>query len=429
MARIPVSLLKGRISRLVSNRKLFGAAALTASDVAGKAVALIIMPYLANRMGSADFGVLNLYMSVIQILTFGIELGGPALITAEYVRNGYASARRLRATNLRLAMWISIAMILVSLSLSWFVPSVVPTASGVLIVVVSCVQAINVVELSYYRGAQTYAVAIAGQFVFAFLNVLLTVMAFEFDSPTVANRLICIALAGAVVQTVYALELRRKRYTPADKATRRANTSLIVGFGLSISIHVVSGWIRVSIDRFFVAANLGLPATGVYGVAVSLTVGVTILFGAVSQQLQPFLYRRVKCRDFAGFRRVQFLFVVVVLCFTTAYYLLLQMLFGLLFANEYDGAKALLPALLGGAAAQSIFTNFSHAAFYERRASEISWISAIALLVHIAALGGLALSDLVTSTNVALVYFVSSTVATLAMAWLSRSVIRQLRRT
>ena len=63
---------------------------------------------------------------------------------------------------------------------------------------------------------------------------------------------------------------------------------------------------------------------------------------------------------------------------------LLQMLFGLLFANEYDGAKA--PCLLCYGRLPNQFSLTFHMRRSMSDAREISWISAIALLVHIAAL-------------------------------------------
>jgi len=427
MGRHPAKLISDQFWKIISNRKLIGAGSLAVSDMAGKAAGFIILPYLANRMNPDQFGRLTIYLSVIQILTVVIGLGGAALITVEYIRNGYTSARRLRATNLKLAAWISVALIVVAQIVSWSVPTALPAATGLLIVAVSCVQAINVIELAYYRGAQIYSIAIAGQYAFAVLNVLVTFLAFELDSPTVANRLLSIALAGGVVQTAYALELRRKSYEHADRVARQANTSLIIRFGLSIFPHVASGWIRWNVDRFAVAGFLGVAATGVYGVAVMLATAPTMLFSAISNQLQPFLYQRLKDRDFPGFQMVQVSLTVMVLVFTIGYFGLLNFFFNSLFASEYDGAKSLLPALLGGAAAQAIFTIFSFAVFYERRGRSISWLSGSALLVHIAGLCGLALLSRITLHNVALVFLVSNTVAMLGMAWLSQRLIVQLR--
>lgn len=417
----------GRLKKLLQNPKLVGAASLTTADIAGKAVSFFITPYVANRMGAASFGSLNLYLSTTEILIFAISLGGSVLITTEYVRNGYTPARRMRAANLELSMWITAGLIVVLLLLSRSLPSAVPAVSGLLILAVSWVQALNQIQLAYYRGAQAYPVAIAGQLTVAALNVLLTVLVFEFGSPTANNRLLCIALAYGLVQIAYAFLLSRHRYDLADKTTKRSETFAIFRFGLSISVHVASGWIRSSIDRFVVAGFLGLAAAGVYSVAVSLAAAQILLFAAISQQLQPFLYRRLKSRDFAGFQRVQFVFAAGVLGFTGVYYAALQVGFGVLFASEYAGAKALLPMLLAGAAAQSLLTNFSHAAFYERRAGLISWISAISLLIHVVGLVTLALLQRISPANIAFVFFMSTAVAMLGMVWLWRRVLAQLR--
>jgi hypothetical protein len=151
-----------------------------------------------------------------------------------------------------------------------------------------------------------------------------------------------------------------------------------------------------------------------------------VLFAAVSQQLQPYFYRRLKERDFSGFRRLQFWYVAAVVGVTALYYIVLLASFSLLFASEYDGAKVLLPALLGGSIAQSIYYAFTHAAFYERRGGHISSVTGSALVVHLIGLGVLAAFKEVTPSHVALVFLVSSTVATLGMAVLSHRTVRRL---
>lgn len=397
------------------------------ADVTGKAIGFLIMPYLANRMGPAEFGLLNLYLPITQMLIIFISLGGPALVTIEYVRNGYTSARRMRATSLRLSLWVSIVLLLVSLTISWTAPSIVPLASGVLIVAVSFSQALNMLELSYYRGAQIYSWAVAGQFAFALLSVLLTVLIFEFHSATATNRLLSIALAGGVVQTAYALELRRKHFDPADRATRRSNISASFGFGLSLFIHQASSWIRVSADRFIVTSYFGLAATGVYTVASNLAFVVSLGFLSVSQQLQPFLYRRLRTRDFSGFQRIQAWFVVLVLGFTAAYLGVVLVSFNFLFDQQYDEAKVLLPALLGATAANAIYFLFSHAPFYDRHGGQISSVTAGSLIFYLLGFGLLAFFDRVTPPHIALVFFGSSVVGMLGMAYLSKRTVRRLR--
>ncbi|GAY16514.1 oligosaccharide flippase family protein [Mycobacterium sp. shizuoka-1] len=419
--------LRNRASRLLRNGRVLGAASLTAADVIGKGIGLLITPYLANRMGAAQFGVLNLYVSVTQILTFAISLGGAGLLGVEYIREGYTAARRLRAANLRVSLWVSIALLVVSVTVSWIVPAAVPLMAGLLIVGVSYVQALNVLELSYYRGAQTYKLAVAGQFAFAILNVVLTVVAFEFDSATAVNRLLSIVLAGGIVQLVYALELRSKHFERADTVTRRSNTATVIRFGMSLFVHQASTWIRLSIDRFVVSAYFGLAAAGVYSVAATLASVVYILFISVNQQLQPFLYRRLKNRDFAGFQRVQAWFVAVVFGFTALYYGLVLVCFDLMFAREYDSAKALLPALLAAAAVQSVYHFFSHAAFYERLGGQISSVTATALVAYLAGLGALAVFRQVTPLHVALLGLGANAVAAGGMAYLSRRTLRRLR--
>jgi O-antigen/teichoic acid export membrane protein len=192
-------------------------------------------------------------------------------------------------------------------------------------------------------------------------------------------------------------------------------------------VHFASHWVRASIDRFVVSAFAGIAAAGVYSVAVTMAMVPAVLFAAVSQQLQPYLYRRIKSGDFSGFKRIQFWYVWVVLGVCVLYYGVLLAAFGLVFASEYDGAKKFIPILLGGCVAQSIYYVFSHAAFYERRGGHISSVTGGALVAHLVGLGILAAFGEVTPDHVAWVFFISSTVATVGMAVLSHRIVGQLR--
>jgi O-antigen/teichoic acid export membrane protein len=97
-------------------RRAIGASGLTVADVASKAVTFLITPYLANRLGAAEFGILNLYLAIAQILSFVIAFGGAGLLAAEYVRRGYTAARQMRSVNLRLSAYASAALAVIGLA-------------------------------------------------------------------------------------------------------------------------------------------------------------------------------------------------------------------------------------------------------------------------------------------------------------------------
>jgi O-antigen/teichoic acid export membrane protein len=399
---------------------------MAAADITAKVVAFIITPYLANRMGPSEFGSLSLYLATTEILAFALFLGGPALVAAEYVRNGETSALRVRAASIGVSLRIAPVALIGSIVASWFLPSAMPFVIGGLLVAVSYLYGLNTLELSFYRGAQSYALAVAGQFSFTVLNLLLTVAAFEFDSPTATNRLLSIALALGLVQLAYAFDLHRRTYDKSDVRIRRANTRLVTSFGLSISVHVASNWVRLSVDRFFLASYVGLASAGIYSVAIQMTIVPSVLFSVVSQQLQPYMYRRLRENKFAEFRKIQIAFTLMVAAFTVVYCGLLLIFFDRLFVAEYGTAKTLLIPLLGGSMAQAIYFIFTHAAFYERRASHISVLSGVALTAHLLCLGILAITDEVAPLNVALVYLMSSAIAAIAMAALSNRTVKQL---
>lgn len=394
--------------------------------MAAKVVMFAITPYLANTMGAAEFGSLSLYLSTTDIFSFILFLGGPALVAAQYVRHGEMSALRLRAASIGVSLRVVPVLLVGSIAVSWFWPGTVPYSAGILIVAVSYLYGLNSLELSYYRGAQKYPFAIAGQFCFSVMSLLLTIAAFEWISPTATNRLLSIAIALGLVQLAYAFDLHRHPYDLPDLITRRANINLVVTFGLSVSVHVASQWVRLAVDRFVLAGHAGLATAGVYSVALSMATVPSVLFNIISQQLQPYMYRKLKENKFGDFRRIQVIFTLFVATSTSLYYWILLKFFDTFFGSEYSSAKTLLLPLLGASAAQSAYYIFTHAAFYERRARHISGTAAATITVHLLGLGALALAGAVTPLNVSLVYLISGVTTAVGMATLSRITVKQL---
>lgn len=401
-------------------RRALGASALSAVDVLSKAVGFGITPYLANAMGPVDFGAMTLYISIAQIVTFLISLGGAGLLTAEVIRHGEVAGRHMRFVNLRLSALITAVLLPASVAISYVWPSLLSPAIAVLIVAIAFLQAMNTLELAYFRGLQTYRWAIVGQVTFSLLNVALTVLAFNVATADAFFRLLCVAAASGVVQAIYAIRLHRKSDLPPDPAERQRYARMIANFGRSIFLHQASYWIRTTVDRFVVLAYFGAVANGTFGLAVTLASILAVMFASVSQALQPFMFARLKTLDLDGIRRLRACYMVGVLCAASSYLVLLWLTFDMFFEPSYRVALDYIPILLIGTAAQSVYLAYTYAPFYQRRGGAISTVTVSALVVHLICLGSLILLDAVTPVTAAWVFAFSSAWSAWWMRRLSR---------
>ncbi|MCH4195626.1 MAG: oligosaccharide flippase family protein [Serratia liquefaciens] len=366
------------------SKVIMGAAALSIGDILGKVIGFIILPYLTAHLGASGYGALTLYLSVIQMLIIFISFSGQGLLPVKYIQEGEGSSLVFRRDNITLAIVSSVLLVAIFYIVTLVANISVSFSDGFLVVLASLAQAINFINLSHLRISQTYKVAAIGQFLLSAFNVLFTIVLFEKIAATPGQRLIAIAASFFSIQLAYeffvykrikgeriALETVRKRYKE------------IVSYGLSLLPHHGSYWIKSSIDRFFIAHYMNTAVVGIYGLAFQLTSIVMLFFGVINQAFQPFIYRKLKEKDFRGVELIQYGYTVLVIVACIIYFFIMPFAFPYLFNAEFNRAIYYFNILLPGTAFLSIYYIFTHSLFYYRKNKMISFITMGSMITHL----------------------------------------------
>lgn len=377
-----------------------GAAALSIGDILGKVIGFIILPYLTAHLGASGYGALTLYLSVIQMLIIFISFSGQGLLPVKYMQEGEGSSLVFRRDNITLAIASSVLLVAIFYIVTLVANISVSFSDGFLVVLASLAQALNFINLSHLRISQTYKVAAIGQFLLSAFNVLFTIALFEMIAATPGQRLIAIAASFFSIQLAYeffvykkikgeriALEPVRKRYKE------------IVSYGVSLLPHHGSYWIKSSIDRFFIAHYMSTAVVGVYGLAFQLTSIVMLFFGVINQAFQPFIYRKLKEKDFRGVELIQYGYAGLVIVACVTYFFIMPFAFPYLFKPEFNRAIYYFNILLPGTAFLSIYYIFTHSLFYYRKNKMISIITMGSMVTHLIGI------FIITMTTIKVEYF------------------------
>jgi len=377
-----------------------GAAALSIGDILGKVIGFIILPYLTAHLGASGYGALTLYLSVIQMLIIFISFSGQGLLPVKYMQEGEGSSLVFRRDNITLAIASSVLLVAIFYIVTLVANISVSFSDGFLVVLASLAQALNFINLSHLRISQTYKVAAIGQFLLSAFNVLFTVALFEMIAATPGQRLIAIAASFFSIQLAYeffvykrikgervVLEPVRKRYKE------------IISYGVSLLPHHGSYWIKSSIDRFFIAHYMSTAVVGVYGLAFQLTSIVMLFFGVINQAFQPFIYRKLKEKDFRGVELIQYGYTGLVVVACIIYFFIMPFAFPYLFKAEFNRAIYYFNILLPGTAFLSIYYIFTHSLFYYRKNKMISIITMGSMVTHLVGI------FIITMTTIKVEYF------------------------
>lgn len=377
-----------------------GAAALSIGDILGKVIGFIILPYLTAHLGASGYGALTLYLSVIQMLIIFISFSGQGLLPVKYMQEGEGSSLVFRRDNITLAIASSVLLVAIFYIVTLVANISVSFSDGFLVVLASLAQALNFINLSHLRISQTYKVAAIGQFLLSAFNVLFTIALFEMIAATPGQRLIAIAASFFSIQLAYeffvykrikgervVLEPVRKRYKE------------IISYGVSLLPHHGSYWIKSSIDRFFIAHYMSTAVVGVYGLAFQLTSIVMLFFGVINQAFQPFIYRKLKEKDFRGVELIQYGYTGLVVVACIIYFFIMPFFFPYLFKAEFNRAIYYFNILLPGTAFLSIYYIFTHSLFYYRKNKMISIITMGSMATHLVGI------FIITMTTIKVEYF------------------------
>lgn len=377
-----------------------GAAALSIGDILGKVIGFIILPYLTAHLGASGYGALTLYLSVIQMLIIFISFSGQGLLPVKYMQEGEGSSLVFRRDNITLAIASSVLLVAIFYIVTLVANISVSFSDGFLVVLASLAQALNFINLSHLRISQTYKVAAIGQFLLSAFNVLFTIALFEMIAATPGQRLIAIAASFFSIQLAYEFFVyKRIKGERVVVEPVRKRYKEIISYGVSLLPHHGSYWIKSSIDRFFIAHYMSTAVVGVYGLAFQLTSIVMLFFGVINQAFQPFIYRKLKEKDFRGVELIQYGYTGLVIVACIIYFFIMPFAFPYLFKAEFNRAIYYFNILLPGTAFLSIYYIFTHSLFYYRKNKMISIITMGSMVTHLVGI------FIITMTTIKVEYF------------------------
>ena len=398
---------------------------LSAGDILGKLIGFLILPYLTSKMGVAEYGLLTLYLSFIQILIILISFSGQGLLPVKFIQESENSSLIFRRDNINLAIYLSIALFMVFSLVKYFLSINVSFEAGFFVIFASLVQAINIINLSHLRISQSYILASLGQFSLSALNVLFTVALFSLLGGAATYRLIAVTLSFLVVQIFYSWFIYSKVNVDFSKRNGSVRQSYkeLLHYGMSLWPHHGSYWIKSSIDRFFIAHYMNVSIVGVYGLALQLASILMLFFSVLNQAVQPFIYRYLNDKDFIAVKKIQYIYVVLVFVCSAVYFLMMPFVFPYLFSSKFNGAVSYFNYLIPGTMLMCIYYVYTNVLFFYKKNKIISSITSCSMIVHLLGVFSVVFTK-ISVEMFCIVYTISSAFASVATLYFCNKQIK-----
>ena len=356
------------------------------AGVAGKAAALITVPYLARQLGPVDYGLADLATSTAAVLGIVVSFSGD-LSTARALGSAFTTDDRDRALRMYVVMTgivgIAVAILLLPLSAAiagglWSAPGQTTLAAlAVALVPISALQA-AVANLPRLRGqgrrhAAFALVDLIAQLAFAVLFVAIGMGPAGVVAGFIVGSIVGLVAAAVPVRSMIggSLDLRFGARLVRDG----------IPYLPALVLPVVADFVT----RVLLANRLSTAEVGEFGVAIRVASVMSLAAGAFTAAYGPdFLARDHSQRTLSVFRIVLVGYIALLTGIGAVLAFWAREIVDAVTGGGFQGASGLLPWLAAGGAVAGTYALLMLAAGLGGRTRSVAWTATIGTAVQVA---------------------------------------------
>lgn len=346
-----------------------------AGELIAKIFPVLLMPYLARRLGVSGYGDLAYYLAIIQLMSVFIGFSSHAAINRYFFRYGSKS----------IGLPVTVAIIF-SCTIS-LVSGVVAYCFGVpiawllaLAALGNCLLACSLSVLQCQKRAVLYVT-------FQLLNILfstiLTVLFLELNSVQPEYRVFALAIASLISAITLQFTLKQVVYS-WSKRQLYLGAVYILSFGAPLFIHGICNFFRFEFDKIALKSVFSAEQLGVYALSAKLGALVQLILFAINKALQPVIYESLK-KGTANtlLLRMQTPSFALVIIIPLIALMVPEGLFLWVFGDEYKGIKFYIVLFSLGYASLAPYFLFVNVAFYNGWTKLISFSALASVLAYV----------------------------------------------
>lgn len=320
-----------------------------------KGIPFLTLPLFTRLMSTSDFGIYNTYISYESVLgiILGFGISGTVKIAKTDFKDNfeqYVSSvfRLLLFCGGILLLIVNIAGIFLDVEKSWLNPFilnllVLQSISTAIYGVMSCKY---VIEGDYLRNL-SIAFVMTGVNVGSSLFLCYTLM-----SANRADARILGTCMGAVLTASYIILSQRRK---AKLVQNREADRYALKLGLPLIPHQLSVSLLSQCDRIMIQAMVGNSQAGIYGLAVNITMVISVILSSVDNAWTPWFYRLLREKEYGELKKKNNLLVVLFMILTSGSLLVGPDVIRITAEQEYwDSIYAFIPLTV------SVFINFMY---------------------------------------------------------------------
>lgn len=346
-----------------------------------KSIAAITTPIFTRLMNTTEYGAFNVFLSWQGIVTifvsFNLSYGvfSQGLIKYEDDRKKYSSSMQGLALTL-IGIWILVYFFTRNFWNSLFSMNTFQMIMMFLIIWSSAVYEFWASEKRVeYNYVSLVIVTIIASFFTPVLGIVL-VSAFE---DKVTARIISIAVTGVVLYfPCFLFQIIRGKAFYCKKYWKHA-----LLFALPLVPHYLSQTVLNSSDRIMIQEMVDNSSAGIYSLAYSISLLMTIFNTALMQTITPWLYKKIKENEILSISKVAYSTLIIIGIMNLFLIIFAPELVRIFAPKEYYVAIWVIPPIAMSVFFMYAYDLFAKFAFYYEKTKMIAIATAVGAILNI----------------------------------------------
>lgn len=346
-----------------------------AGELLAKVFPILLMPYLARRLGVVGYGELAFYLSITQLMGIFVSFSSHAAISRYYFRYGERS--------IGLPIMAAILFGCIMTVLCTFVAIILGVSFAWVLAVCAFGNSLLACGLSVLQCQKRAGLYVFLQLLNIAFSTLLTIALLELYSAEPVLRLMALMVASMLAAFGIQFALGRVGYLWSRRKLCSAFIYLLV-FGAPLLVHGFCNFLRFEFDKIALKAVFSPEELGVYALAAKLGAIVQLVLMAVNKSLQPTIYKSLKesgGADVISQLKLPTIFVVALIPLTVL--AVPEALLLRVFGSEFEGLKPLIIVFSLGYSILAPYFLFVNVAFYYSWSKLISSAAVLSVLTYI----------------------------------------------
>ncbi|WP_161973280.1 lipopolysaccharide biosynthesis protein [Pectobacterium versatile] len=344
------------------------------SDITVKAIPFFLLPIVTRFLTVEEYGTVNFYLTVAEICTILVTMGGQSYYRFQYFKNEDNAALILIPAVLSLGVFGFF-------QISFFIYYIGFGSLGyyLWLPVIGLFQSFCALMICKYQMQQKPLRVTSVNISLALLSFITTVTLL-YMGLGFSGRMLSIISTPVIIGAAIAFILFCRQGFVLNTIISEVKACLL--FGAKSVLTSVSWWLRSGMDRIIIQYILGSVTLGLYSVALQLSLAVSVVSLALNNSVMPRVFQAVNQQDKKNLLHICTLSTMFILISAGGFYFISPLLFRYLLPPSYHESQLLLLPMLAGIVFHGVFLLICNVVTALGRPGFLSLVALVGALAH-----------------------------------------------